>query len=723
MVIFSSDDYVHGTDPEEQRRLSRLNALLNGNSLGAMGLRENEHVLDVGSGLGQFTRLLARKVGPGGKVLGIERSAEQMIEARRQARDDGEEHLLDVRQGSAHDLPLDEDELGTFDVAHSRFLLEHVTDPLAVVCQMVRAVRPGGRIVLEDDDHKVLRLWPEPPGLLELWRAYYLTYEHQGKDPFVGRHLIKLLHQAGAIPRRNRCLDFGSCAGNPNFEAMVENFIGIMDGARDEMVSFNLSDHDRIDAALEEFRNWSRCPDASLWYTTSWAEGVRPGQKGEDRPTPRPKSLATPSRTPIATAMGEQDEAALLRFLMDSAVELGSSLELDMVFHKIATEIRPFIDYHLFCIQLWNEEEQILENSFSMKYGKAIPQKGGFPLGYGICGNAAATRRSICVGNVTEDSRYVRVRHPEVEIHSELAVPLVFKDRLIGVLDLESTEFNYFTESNERLVSALAVCMATALANARLYEKVREDELRMERDLSTARKIQRGLLPETNPRFRRLEIGAATRPARELGGDFYDFMVLGDGRLAFAVGDVAGKATPAALLGSMAVGLLRAHFVEDPRQPAEMLIELNNHFLSVGGDNRFVAMTYGTYDETESVLHLANAGFPRPLLLRDGLVEEIDLVGRPLGMFPDSEYQEQRIEVRAGDIAVFCSDGVMECENGSGESFDTSMLPLLLQKLAKRSAEEIAYEVNAEAERFVGGHTRQLDDYTVLVLKVTGDRK
>jgi sigma-B regulation protein RsbU (phosphoserine phosphatase) len=726
-------DYVHGTHPEEQKRLSRLNALLNANSLQALGLREGERVLDVGSGLGQFTRMLAHRVGPHGKVIGVERSAEQLAEAEELASNDEEEDLLDVRQGAAEDLPLAPDEWGTFDVAHARFVLEHVTDPLAVVREMVKAVRPGGRIVLEDDDHAVLRLWPDPPGVLDLWRAYFQTYEHQGKDPFVGRHLVELLHQAGATPRGNRCLFFGSCAGSPDFDAKIDNFVGILDGARDQMISLGLIDAARIDAALSAFRVWQRRPDAAMWYTTSWAEGVRPGNKvatlpraaapgaGRARPATTQDDVhaSAPARPepPGAGSSSTSDEASLLRFLVEAAAGLSSSLELEEVFHRIATELQPLIDYHLFCVLLWNEETQLLEHSFSMKYGEAIPQKGGFPLGYGISGNVAATRRPIRISNVLEDPRYVRYRHPEVEIHSELAVPLVFKDRLIGVLDLESTEFDYFTVQHEQLVSTLASHIATALVNARLYAKVLRDELRLERDLATAREIQRGLLPEVIPRSRHLEIGCATSPARELGGDFYDLLHQKDGRLAFAVGDVAGKATPAALLGSMAVGLLRAHVVNDPRGAAEMLVELNDHLQDVGGDNRFVAMIYGLYDENERTLSLANAGFPRPLILRDGGIEEIPLEGLPLGLLPDAKYREMMVDVRSGNAVVFCSDGLMECENEREESFQAAVLPSLLRELAPQPAQRVADEINRAARRFAGWRDRQLDDYTVLVLK------
>src|SRR5262245_63036061 len=123
-----------------------------------MALRRGEKALDVGSGLGQLTRAMARQVGEGAPVVGIERSADQLAEARRLAERAGEAHLLDLRQGDAARLSLRDEEWSTFDVAHARFVLEHVPEPTAVVREMVRAVRPGGRVILEDDSHDVFRL-------------------------------------------------------------------------------------------------------------------------------------------------------------------------------------------------------------------------------------------------------------------------------------------------------------------------------------------------------------------------------------------------------------------------------------------------------------------------------------------------------------------------------------------------------------------------------------
>ncbi len=268
--------YLHGISPEEHSRLAVLNRLLNEESLRALNLQGGEKILDVGCGLAQMARAMARLAGDGGRVVGVDYSAEQLDGARLQAAEAGEEGLVDLRRGDAVDLPLTDGEWGSFDVAHTRFLLEHVAEPLAVVRSMVRAVRPGGRIVLQDDDHDTLRLWPESPGFVELWSAYIEAFKTLGVNPYVGRHLVSMLHQAGAEPRRNDCLFFGGCAGSPQFGTLVVNFVGILDGARDSIISKRLLGPGEFDSALEAFKSWSQRPDAAMWYTAAWAEGVRP---------------------------------------------------------------------------------------------------------------------------------------------------------------------------------------------------------------------------------------------------------------------------------------------------------------------------------------------------------------------------------------------------------------------------------------------------------------
>ncbi|MCI0537825.1 MAG: methyltransferase domain-containing protein, partial [Verrucomicrobiales bacterium] len=265
----------HGSKPKEQRRLARLNGLLNEACLRELALTGSETVLDVGSGLGQFTRDMARMVAPSGRVIGIERDKQQLVEARRQAKEAGEEALVDWRHGDALEIPLAKSEWGGFDVVHARFVLEHVKEPEQVVRQMVRAARPGGRVVLADDDHQVLRLWPEPPGFIELWQAYIRAYEHLGCDPFVGRRLVALLRDAGAKPRRNCLIFFGSCAGAAEFPSFVRNAIGVIETAREVMtgpIGFSARQFDR---ALRAMRQWGRRDDAAIWYGLCWAEGVR----------------------------------------------------------------------------------------------------------------------------------------------------------------------------------------------------------------------------------------------------------------------------------------------------------------------------------------------------------------------------------------------------------------------------------------------------------------
>jgi SAM-dependent methyltransferase len=270
-----STHYIHGTTPDEQRRLSRLNDLLNVRCIAEMAVQEGDRILDVGSGLGQFSSALAREAGARGAVVAVEGDLRQVAEARRLAAEDKESLRVDVREGDAYALPLGPNEWGTFDIAHARFVLEHVREPLKIVQQMARAVRNGGRVVLADDDHDLLRFWPPVPAGIALWQAYIRTYDILGNDPHIGRKLVSLLFEAELQPHRNTWLFFGSCQGHPRFQDYVSNLVNVLQGAREHMISQKLIAHDTFDDAVQDIVQWSRLPDAALWYGMSWAEGIR----------------------------------------------------------------------------------------------------------------------------------------------------------------------------------------------------------------------------------------------------------------------------------------------------------------------------------------------------------------------------------------------------------------------------------------------------------------
>lgn len=696
--------YIHGSDPEEQVRLSLLNGLLNSRSIRALRLQPGDRVLDIGSGLGQLTRAMAREVGAGGRVVGIERDPAQLEAARREAEAHGEADRVEFRLGSAESPPLDRDERGTFDVAHARFVLEHVTDPGRVVAAMVAAVRPGGRVVVEDDDHDILRLWPPEPRIEALWHAYAHSYRHLGNDPYVGRRLVALLRQAGAEPRRTDMLFFGAAAGGAVFEAMIDNFLGVVAGARATILASGALDAEAVDAGLAAFDTWRRHPDASLWYAVCWAYGLRPGAGETSDPPP-----------PVAGRRRGSGTEATLDFLVDSARDLASTLRLEEVLERIARRVQTLLDAHLFCVMLWNEEAGLLEHTYSLKFGQHIPQRGGFALGEGLSGSAAAELRPLRVADVSADPRYVRFRHAEVEVRSELAVPLVSDGRLVGVLDLESTQLDAFTHEHEQVLWALASHMAAALENARLYGEVRSSQRRLEEELETARRIQSGLLPKRSPRIPGLDLGVARRAARELSGDFYDLLATPGGGLAFALGDVAGKGTGAALLASLAVGALRGELLARRLPPQEILRRLNDHFHGLALEHRFVALLLGSF-EPPARLVVSSAGIPPPIRLRGGRAESFDLAGVPLGGLADQTYAALALDLAPGDRYLFFTDGVEEA--GGDEPLGSAGLARHALAHSHLDAQALAGEILAAAERL--GQVGEADDRTVVILGVAG---
>jgi SAM-dependent methyltransferase len=252
-----------------------MNDLLNEAALREMGLRGGEKIIDFGCATGRMSLAMARAAGPNGRVIGIEISSEQIAEARRYAASVPDGARFEIRQGDALAPPLADDEWGTFDVVHSRFLLEHLADPLAAVRVMARAVRPGGRVILADDDHDLLRLSPEPPGFVRLWGAYVKAFGRGGLDPYIGRKLVALLHAAGLNPKRSTMIFFGGCAGEPRLRMSVDNLVGILRGARERILETGMVSGAEFEKTVAEIDSWGNRHDAAFWYPLPWAEAIR----------------------------------------------------------------------------------------------------------------------------------------------------------------------------------------------------------------------------------------------------------------------------------------------------------------------------------------------------------------------------------------------------------------------------------------------------------------
>jgi sigma-B regulation protein RsbU (phosphoserine phosphatase) len=356
-----------------------------------------------------------------------------------------------------------------------------------------------------------------------------------------------------------------------------------------------------------------------------------------------------------------------------------------------------------------------LQHRFSLRFKENIQLKNDIPVGHGIVGHAAQQKEALLVPDVSKDSRYVKAND---ETRSELAVPLIYKDNVIGVLDLEHTRRGFFTEDHKRTVTTLAAQVAIALENARLYEQVAQQERRLERDLALARELQFRLLPATAPKLENLEIAAKFVPARAIGGDLYDFLNYSLSRAAIVIGDVSGKGAPAAIYAALVSGILRSHAPIEPA-PAEMLSAVNFSLGERRIEAQFVSLIYVVWDDTRRTLQIANSGLPRPVYCHDGKLEIIEATGLPLGLFGEAEYDEFTFRAKPGDLFVFFSDGILDAQNQAGELFGRTGVERIIRECKDFSAAEVVERLFKTVAEHAAGED-PFDDQTVVAIKVKG---
>jgi len=404
-----------------------------------------------------------------------------------------------------------------------------------------------------------------------------------------------------------------------------------------------------------------------------------------------------------------------LKTLAQLSQELSSILDLDQLLKKISHAVRGLINYDAFGIFLLDEQQRMLRSRFSVRFDERFEMQ-NMPLDKGITGATALSRTIIRVDDTLEDQRYVE---STTGIRSEVAVPLLAKDTLVGVMDLESGRVGHFTEDHVQTLQLIAPLIANALLNAHLYEQIAASNERMEADLSAARQLQTTMLPRKAPEITGLEVALAARPAHEITGDIYDFVTHGDDYAAIVFGDVSGKSAAAALYGAMVSGMLRS-IAPRRRSPAQLMGTLNQALLERRVGGRYLTLLVMLWEPATRTMTFSSAGAVPPLVYRAGDVFGIPLEGVPLGLLEGTTYDEIKFSAKPGDVFVFYSDGVQDQQNAAEEDYGSARLAELLRKVNSQPVGSIAKAILKDVEKFRGG-TEVSDDQTLVVLRVKGD--
>jgi len=368
------------------------------------------------------------------------------------------------------------------------------------------------------------------------------------------------------------------------------------------------------------------------------------------------------------------------------------------------------INYDAFSILSVDHQARALRHLFSIRYDERV-NIDNVPLGKGITGAAAASREVVRVHDTAKDPRYI-ASHPD--IRSEVAVPLVLQDRVVGVVDLESNRIGYFTDDHVRTLALLAPQIASSVENARLYQEVQDRERRLEQDLEAARELQRVLLPDGAPEIAGLEAQVRLRPAREISGDIYDVVERQDGSVIIAFGDVSGKGAAAALYGGLVSGLLRT-LAPRGRRPAELLKSLNEALVERKVEARYVTLFVMHWNPATRRMVMANAGALPPMICRAGEIVKMRIEGVPLGLLDAREYEEVTFDAQPGDTVVLYSDGITDHLNAAGDEFGRGRLAHVVRGSFGRPPAEICRAIFEAMDQF---STTAFDDQTVFVVRV-----
>ncbi|HLX75166.1 MAG TPA: GAF domain-containing SpoIIE family protein phosphatase [Terriglobales bacterium] len=414
-----------------------------------------------------------------------------------------------------------------------------------------------------------------------------------------------------------------------------------------------------------------------------------------------PRPIAEDTFAPVAS-----DDSEGLLLLHRAAREMGSILDLELLIERIVHDVSRW--FGVLEANIYLREGEGSDMTLAAVHGCSLHRKGHhLQPGDGIVGRVATTGRMHYAPDVSLDPYYVAC---EPNTRSEVGFPLKVNGKVIGVFTAAHPDVNGFCEEKLQLLQALGCHIEVAVQNARLFREQRLARQRMDREAQEARQIQEALFPKSSPLVPGYKISGFSVPAGAVGGDWYDFIPLSQGRWGLVLADASGKGTAAALMMSAARGILRS-LAENCAAPGEVLDRLNRLLLNDFPVGRFVTMLYAVLDPAARTLSIANAGHPWPLLANGSAAQVVSGAnGLPIG-FAQENFAQTRIELAPGARVLFYSDGISEAENVSGEDYGSRLLQVL-----NSGSELCAERVLDDVRAFAAGRGLQ-DDATVILVK------
>jgi sigma-B regulation protein RsbU (phosphoserine phosphatase) len=413
----------------------------------------------------------------------------------------------------------------------------------------------------------------------------------------------------------------------------------------------------------------------------------------------------------MATIIDFRQQVQELMLLQRIAQRIGGLLDLDVLLEAIVGDVAETFGYSRSAILLRDANTNELVIAAVRGWTANVHRKGErFKIGHGIIGHVASTGETYYAPHVLSNP-YYQVSEPLTR--SELDIPLKARGQLIGVFDVQTPDNDGFAPARVQVLEALAVHIATAVDNAQMFLHERMEKQRILEELDEAQTIQRALFPTQAPPQSAFALSGMCLPCRAVGGDWYDYIPLPDGRVTVIVADVSGKGMAAALLMSSTRSIVRL-LAERVITPSAVLSQLNEVLLKDFPRAKFVTMVYALLNPVDRTITFANAGHNPPLLVSPGAGRFVEsAAGLPLGI-TNGEFSEQCLTLPAGTRFVLYSDGVSEATNSTFEEYGTSRIRRQLEQPTS-SVESLLRDVH----QFTSGVPLADDATVVLIESVT----